>query len=228
MDKELFLRLPSGSGLWNYKHEHHNKHLQVPYDDALMYNPINKKENKAHIVNMKEDKLAFIVEKEIDNNVVNEECERECNILSPKIVKTVTLDFKENTGIDIWYYLIKTIDEMSEIYTEGMIDHARDILKTELTNFVTDYMVHKWLGPKKSRVILSWITGNKHAEIDDVLKIVSGFLSWFLDKNITYEKTKNIEPKLDSETKSKPKIRSKSKEYDYIFYYEKGKYMVKK
>jgi len=86
-------------------------------------------------------------------------------------------------GVDAWMFIICAIDEMVGLYTENMVRDAIDVLKERLTILMTSGVGHKLFGPKKSRIILAWITNNKRGTpaSDESAAVVAEFISWFLD-----------------------------------------------
>ena len=91
-------------------------------------------------------------------------------------------------------FIINTIDPLASLYTSKMYEQAENIFKDKLVDIISKGPIYQWLGPKKSRSLLSWITHNNHGVIDDIGKIVADFLSWFLNKSLKYipENTKEI------------------------------------
>lgn len=90
-------------------------------------------------------------------------------------------------------YIIHKIDSLASLYTYNMFDQAEQIFKEKMTDFVSKY---DKFGPKKKRILLSWITKNNYSvNIDEVGKYVAEFLSWFLDSSFKYipENTNIIE-----------------------------------
>ena len=77
-------------------------------------------------------------------------------------------------------YAVQIIDEMAMLYTESMMSIAVTILKQRWMEWITSEIGSKYFGPKKSRFILSWLSGNR---LDQVVgeKIISEFLRWMLD-----------------------------------------------
>ena len=91
-------------------------------------------------------------------------------------------------------YVINTIDPLASLYTSKMYEQAENIFKDKLIDIISKGPIYQWLGPKKSRSLLSWITHNNHGVIDDIGKIIAEFLSWFLNKSLKYipENSKEI------------------------------------
>jgi hypothetical protein len=67
-----------------------------------------------------------------------------------------------------------------------MFDQAEEIFRERLSDFVSKGPGHQWLGPKKSRTLLAWVTQNNHGVADEMGKIITDFLSWFLDTSFKY------------------------------------------
>jgi hypothetical protein len=67
-----------------------------------------------------------------------------------------------------------------------MFNQAEKLFKERICEFITSDTLTKWLGPKKSRVLLAWLTKNNHGTIDDMGKIVADFLTWFLESPFKY------------------------------------------
>lgn len=81
-------------------------------------------------------------------------------------------------------YIIYHIDSLASLYTYNMFDQAEQIFKEKMTDFVSK---NDKFGPKKKRILLSWITQNNYsANLDEVGKYVAEFLSWFLDLSFKY------------------------------------------
>lgn len=86
----------------------------------------------------------------------------------------------------LMHYIIKIIDPLATLYTPKMYEQAENIFKDKVSEIVSKGPINQWLGPKKSRNILAWLTHNNHGNIDDIGKIIAEFLSWFLNKSFTY------------------------------------------
>jgi len=84
------------------------------------------------------------------------------------------------------HHIIHLIDPHASLYTFAMFNQAEGIFKNQLTDFISKDITQKWLGPKKSRVILAWITKNNHGVINEMGKIVGDFMSWLLNKNFKF------------------------------------------
>ena len=67
-----------------------------------------------------------------------------------------------------------------------MFEQAENIFRDKLTDFVSKGVGQQWLGPKKSRVLLAWLTRNNHGVIDDMGKIIADFLTWLLESTFKY------------------------------------------
>lgn len=76
-------------------------------------------------------------------------------------------------------YAVYRIDETAMIYTESMLDVAMRLLKQEWLQFVTSEPGTSFLGSKKCRFIVSWLSGNRVEEV--ATKNVTEFLQWMLD-----------------------------------------------
>ena len=174
MDDILYSKLPSGGKLWNYISEYRENHIQKPYDNPNIENPILKER-----VLIKKTKI------------------------------------EKNRKETLMHYIINIIDPLATLYTPKMYEQSESILKDKICEIVSKGPLYQWFGPKKSRNILYWITQNNHGSIDDIGKIVSEFLSWFLDKTFKYipENTNNI-------------VDSKEDNVIYITY-ENKKYVIK-
>lgn len=90
--------------------------------------------------------------------------------------------------------IINIIDPLASLYTGKMYEQAENIFKEKLLDIISKGPLYQWLGPKKSRSLMAWITHNNHGNIDDIGKIIADFLSWFLNKSFRYipENTKQI------------------------------------
>ena len=153
MDDILYSKLPSGGKLWNYISEYRENHIQKPYDNPNIENPILKER-----VLIKKTKI------------------------------------EKNRKETLMHYIINIIDPLATLYTPKMYEQAESILKDKICEIVSKGPLYQWLGPKKSRSLMAWITHNNHGNIDDIGKIIADFLSWFLNKSFRYipENTKQI------------------------------------
>lgn len=95
-------------------------------------------------------------------------------------------DFRKNRKQTLLNFIIHTIDPVASLYTRQMFEQAESIFKDRLTQIVSTGSIQQWLGPKKSRTLLAWITKNNHGVADEMGKIITDFLSWFLDKQLKY------------------------------------------
>jgi len=84
------------------------------------------------------------------------------------------------------HYIICQIDPHACLYTYAMFEQAESIFRTRITDFISSGNPNKWLGPKKTRVLMAWITKNNHGVINEMGKIIADFLSWFLDKTFKF------------------------------------------
>ena len=110
-------------------------------------------------------------------------------VITPKIgiinvVKTETRVKK----ISLLEFIAKQVDELYDIYNQSTKNELENTLRDTLIQFVTSKNCHKWLGPKKARLIVSflmknWCTNKKDEEklYKESEKIILDFLAWFLD-----------------------------------------------
>jgi hypothetical protein len=97
-----------------------------------------------------------------------------------------TKDDYKNRKQTLMRYIICQIDPMASLYTPTRFKQAENIFRENIVDIVSKGSIHKWLGPKKSRTLLAWITRNNHGVPDEMGKIITAFLSWFLDKKLQY------------------------------------------
>ena len=62
-------------------------------------------------------------------------------------------------------FIILTVDPLASLYTRPMFEQAENILKERLTEIISKGPIYQWLGPKKSRTLMAWITRNNHGVI---------------------------------------------------------------
>lgn len=86
-------------------------------------------------------------------------------------------------------YILQTIDPCASLYTKTQTLDALQWLKQRLFNFVSSD-AHLYLGPKKSRILSSWLSGNSCKP--DSETIVREFVELILGEN-----AKNIVLQLD-------------------------------
>lgn len=153
MEGEIYSKLPSGGGLWNYISEHASTHIQKPYDNPTLENPILK-------VKEKEKDVIAIDGKNKDSH--------------------------KNRQQILMRYIICQIDSLAVLYTPTRFSQAENIFREKIVEIVSKGCINKWLGPKKSRTLLAWITRNNHGVPDEMGKIITDFLSWFLNKKLRY------------------------------------------
>jgi len=145
MDPELYAKLPSGCGLWKYKHEYASQFTQKSYEKLLQPKVITRE------VPMKEK--------------VSDKQKRKQSLI---------------------HFIIYQIDPHASLYTYIMFEQVEKIFRTQLTDFISNGIPNKWFGPKKSRILLAWLTKNNHGTINEMGKVVADFLSWFLDKSFKF------------------------------------------
>lgn len=94
----------------------------------------------------------------------------------------------------LFEFIAKKIDDIYDLYNDSTKCEIENNLRDTLIEFVTSKKCHKWLGPKKARIIVSFLMKNLYDE--ESLKITLNFLAWFLDddsiKQINIDKKYNI------------------------------------
>jgi hypothetical protein len=150
--------------------------------DELIY---SKLPSGGSLWNYKNDYSNKYIQKTYDNpNIENA-------IFKNAVKKPVTeqgndKDSRKNRKQTLLNFIIHTIDPLASLYTRQMFEQAEAIFKDRLTQIVSTGSIHQWLGPKKSRTLLAWITKNNHGVADEMGKIITDFLTWFLDKSMKY------------------------------------------
>lgn len=90
--------------------------------------------------------------------------------------------------VDVFTFIAQHVDDLFSLYSDNMKRDAIQTLQDKLVTMLTDGAVPKWLGPKKTRIIIGWLTHNNRGTpaSDESGKIVSAFISWFLDITVSY------------------------------------------
>lgn len=90
--------------------------------------------------------------------------------------------------MDAFSFMVYMLDELYSLYSDNMKRDAVQTLQDKLVTMLTDGAVPKWLGPKKTRIIMGWLTHNKRGTpaSDESGKIVSAFIAWLLDISVAY------------------------------------------
>lgn len=152
MDQVLFDKLPSGGSWWNIQHVAKDSWAQRFYTR----DPLEESQTeKPKTANMKFD--SFI---------------QEAPQTSPK--QTVTND----VSIPIWKCILDVLDPCSSLYTREQFQDATDTVRTKFLSFVTG-LAHPYFGPKKSRVLSSWLSNNKVAK--ENANIIQEFLVFIFE-----------------------------------------------
>lgn len=86
-------------------------------------------------------------------------------------------DVRTNQLVPVCEYIMNTIDPCASLYTVMQKMDAVQWLKQRLFNFVSSD-AHMYLGPKKSRVLSLWLSGN--ASKPDTESMVREFLEFLL------------------------------------------------
>jgi len=191
-------KLPKGSAsdtLWRYSHHNSIFHSQLHIGANIEANidasietykdiPVNINVNKS--VNTNADKVVtspvesiIVVSNEEDKPTVSPDNNDHSNS---------SVQPKNSVNNDIMLFMAAHIDDLYSLYSENMIRDAVQILKDRLVLLLTDGPVPKLFGPKKTRILIGWITNNKRGTpaSDEAALIVAEFVAWFLDITITY------------------------------------------
>jgi hypothetical protein len=97
-------------------------------------------------------------------------------------------------------FIIHNIDDMGALYTQNIYTHVEKVFREKMTDCITTGPIPKWLGPKKTRYLLGWMSRNNIGEIHEMGKIICDFFSWFLNCKFKYihEKSRESEKTPDS------------------------------
>lgn len=79
-------------------------------------------------------------------------------------------------------YTMQFIEGTTMFMSSSMRKSVERHLRQTLMEWISKDPVCKVLGPKKCRILMSWLSGNRMNE--ESAKIVGAFLSWILDTNI--------------------------------------------
>ena len=90
--------------------------------------------------------------------------------------------FKKTAVIDLLSEIIKTMDPYAALYSAENMRDAAQTIRESFLEFVTG-PAHKWLGPKKSRTLALWLSGNKIPS--DRANILKEFLTFMLEEPFT-------------------------------------------
>jgi hypothetical protein len=84
--------------------------------------------------------------------------------------------------VDAWHFIVSHVDDLTSLYSDNMIRDAIQLLKDRLVAILSDGPCYTWFGPKKSRILLGWITNNKRGSpaSDEAADTVAEFLAWLL------------------------------------------------
>lgn len=139
MDPVLFDKLPSGGSWWNIQHFAKDTWVQRFYTRDLSLDSV---EQKPKPVNMKFDTF-------IQHSPSSKSKQTDC-----------AEEGKNDVLTPIWKCIMDTLDPCSSLYTREQFQDATDTVRTRFLSFVTG-LAHPYFGPKKSRVLSSWLSNNK-------------------------------------------------------------------
>ena len=89
---------------------------------------------------------------------------------------------------EVFEYILMKIDEVYSIYPKSLKENASSLLKNKLEKIVTSVDGLVFFGPRKTRSIIAWLSGNSITDTSE--PIIAGFLSWILDEIIISDKKK--------------------------------------
>jgi hypothetical protein len=156
MDSELIAKFPCGGGWWKVHHPAAGDWQQSHYETDCQPREVREEHQQPHIQNEKEERRA---------NKQPPLARRERERTSTKTVCE---------------YIMDAIDPCASLYTTSQKLDALQWLKQRLFNFVSSD-AHLYLGPKKSRTLSMWLSGNSCKP--DSESIVREFVQLLLGEN---------------------------------------------
>jgi len=206
MDPDIYKLLPSGGDLWKNKHANADIYLQntIPVtpvaEDTVMAN--DTANVAAETISETVVTPVAPVKKKIKTPSLKFESDPVSVVAgTPMPVMPVTLNHEKenhegNQGgnqdfplqYEVFEYILMKIDEVYSIYPKSLKENASSLLKNKLEKIVTSVDGLVFFGPRKTRSIIAWLSGNSITDTSE--PIIAGFLSWILDEIIISDKKK--------------------------------------
>lgn len=76
--------------------------------------------------------------------------------------------------------VLDAIDPCASLYNFAQRQDAVDVLRCKLLAFVTG-PAHAYFGPKRSRLLAMWLSGNRSSSKTDLTDIIKRFVAFILD-----------------------------------------------
>jgi hypothetical protein len=93
----------------------------------------------------------------------------------PVAIITVKTQTKtKSITIPLWNAILEILDPYASLYTASQKTDASQWLRERLFNFVASE-AHTYLGPKKSRILSTWLSGNRCTQESESI------IRWFID-----------------------------------------------
>jgi hypothetical protein len=214
MDPDIYKLLPSGGDLWKNKHANADIYLQntIPTvtpvaEDTVMANvtanvaaeiisetvvthvtpvaPVKKK-IKTPSLKFESDPVSVVAGTPMPVTPVTLNHEKENHEGNHEGNQGGNQDFP--LQYEVFEYILMKIDEVYSIYPKSLKENASSLLKNKLEKIVTSVDGLVFFGPRKTRSIIAWLSGNSITDTSE--PIIAGFLSWILDEIIISDKKK--------------------------------------
>jgi hypothetical protein len=222
MDHILYKLLPFGGDWWHYRHENATNLVQ---DKSRNLFPVvnetpSQSESKSCVqvqlqlqttaesstsqntnqMTTGQTTLNALIDTNTDNNRdtnIDSNAANAANGANVANAKVTEIDITKETH-EVFEYILEKIDNLYPIYSQSMKETANKMLKLKLQDIVASPDGQLYFGPRKTRSIVAWISGNPIAENSEI--IIAGFIAWILDESVISEqKKKDIDMGDDSD-----------------------------
>lgn len=162
MEESIFAKLPSGGSWWNIRHPEHVAWQQQPYEEADAKVGVILQQRKARA----------------ENDAV--ETEAPSTQLQGALGGGHAPKPKEPRKTYVFHKLLGMLDPCASLYTSSQRADALQHLRGRLLAFVSG-PAHPYLGPKRSRVLSIWLSGNRVSKDNGNGTILEEFLQFLTD-----------------------------------------------
>jgi len=204
MDHILYKLLPFGGDWWHYRHE--NATNLVQDKSRNLFPVVNETSSQSESKSCVQVQLPTTAESSasqnanhntnqmttgqttlnalIDTDTDNRDTNIDSNVANAKVTE---IDITKETH-EVFEYILEKIDNLYPIYSQSMKETANKMLKLKLQDIVASPDGQLYFGPRKTRSIVAWISGNPIAENSEI--IIAGFIAWILDESVISEQKK--------------------------------------
>lgn len=163
MNTAIFDKMPCGASWWNIRHPSAADWMQNPYGDSESVMPSKViKQNNSNTSASLVPKFSFIRDEQDRRNIM-EQSEKQKSRCRQTVIEAT----------------LEAIDPCASLYTHSQRMDALEVVRTRLLQFVSG-SVYAHLGPKKSRILSAWLSGNRIDPCNAAL--IQEFMNFLLEE----------------------------------------------